>query len=90
MYQTINLQKFNIIKSSKSKGEMTVKESHYQECQNSDEVLNLLKSLEREYQNNPRYELLHGVKDRLSICIRDVMTDEEICFYSTDELNIPI
>ncbi len=76
--------KTKIIKSTKSKGELTFKEVVHKECEDSEEVILHLKALQKSFEENPAYELLHGLKDRMSICFRDKLTEEEICFYASD------
>jgi hypothetical protein len=79
------IHRFKIIKSTKGKFDLTFNEVVYQECEDQDEVLYLLKSIQREYENNPCYQLLHGMNDRLSVCFRNTYNDEDVCFYSSDE-----
>lgn len=79
------INNIKIIKSTKGKSDLTFKEVVVGECKDSDEVIVRLKALQKNFENNPSYEFLHGLKDHMSISFRDIMTDEEIRFYASDE-----
>lgn len=77
--------RIKIIKSTKGKYDFTFKERVLQECANSKEVIHFLKALQKQYEESPFYELLHGLKDHMSIGLRDLRTQEEIRYYTSDE-----
>lgn len=79
------INNIKIIKSTKGKSDLTFKEVVVGEFKDSDEVIVRLKALQKDFENNPSYEFLHGLKDHMSISFRDIMTDEEIRFYASDE-----
>lgn len=79
------INNLKIIKSTKGKNDLTFREIVVEECKDSDEVIVRLKALQKDFENNPAYEFLHGLKDHMSISFRDLITDEEIRFYASDE-----
>lgn len=79
------INNIKIIKSTKGKDDLTFKEVVFQECKDSEEVILQLKALQKHFEGDPSYELLHGLKDHMSISFRYKATDEEIKFYASDE-----
>lgn len=79
------IDKIKIIKSTKTKEDLIFKEEVFQECDNSEEVLRNLQLLQHNYANNPLYELVHGLRTHLSVCFRNIESEEIIRFYSTIE-----
>ena len=77
-------QKVNIIKCTKAKHDLTFKEVIFQENVDSSDALKFLKTIQQSYLENVCYELLHGLKDHMSISFRDKYTKEEIRFYVSD------
>lgn len=79
------INNIKIIKSTKGKDDLTFKEVVFKECRDSEELILQLKLLQHHFESDPSYEFLHGLKDHMSISFRDIVTDEEIKFYASDE-----
>lgn len=84
MEQAIPKRHIRIVKSVQAIDGLTRTEVIYGEYPDNDQVLEAFRELEKQYVNDPVYEQLHGLHDRLSLSFRNRRTDEIISFTAED------
>lgn len=73
-----------VIKSVQAPDALTQKEMLYGEYTDGGQVLEILQELELQFEKNPSYEKLHGLKERLSLSYRHKDSKEIISFMTKD------
>ncbi|MFD1768314.1 hypothetical protein [Sphingobacterium suaedae] len=77
-------RRIKIIKSVEDRHLGTFTEEVFKECDDDTDVLLTLKDIERHYSADPNFELLHGIRERLSISFRDLRSQQEVRFIVQD------
>ncbi|HLS94902.1 MAG TPA: hypothetical protein VK017_05035 [Sphingobacterium sp.] len=81
---TIPERRIKIVRSVEDRHLGTFSEEVYKECDDDQDVLIALREIERAYKADPNYELLHGIRERLSVSFRDRRSMQEIRFVVED------
>lgn len=84
MEQVTNKRHIKVIKSVQAPDKLTHTEVLFGEYTDDDQVLEALRQLESQYADNPMYEKLHGLEDRLSLSFRNKDSQETISYMTED------